>query len=120
MASDIFGRPIDYGCPYHGREISMDVKTSGRGFEYIELPEYCNNPCKNVCLVRQSSAVGDYDDSFSRPGSSFLWIGDLHLNREQVAEFILHLSAWTKSGSLALGGDHAEVPVGVQTPDHQE
>ena len=35
-------------------------------------------------VAQESSAVGDYEDSLSNPGSSFLWIGDAHLNREDV------------------------------------
>ncbi len=52
-------------------------------------------------LAAQSSAIGDYEDSFERPGSSFLWIGDYHhLNREEVQQLVNHLQSWLKTGSL--------------------
>lgn len=58
-------------------------------------------PSEDKRLVSQSSIVGDYEDSLDRPGSSALWIGDEHhLSREEVAEFVEHLNAWLKTGSL--------------------
>ncbi len=78
----------------------MNVTRSGRGFELIMheayLPYY-----EEARLVQASSAVGDYDDSFARPGSSYLWVGDRHhLDREEVAELVAHLKAWLATGSL--------------------
>lgn len=84
---------------------SMKVEKSDRGFEWIGLGSYANKPvpCR---LVGQSSAIGDYDDSFERPGSSFLWIGDHdgihHLNREQVTDLVAHMQAWLQTGSLEI------------------
>lgn len=78
----------------------MQVTVSDRGFERIALPKY-TEPHEPKRLVGQSSAIGDYPDSFDRPGSSFLWIDEHHhLNREQVAELVKHLKAWLKTGSL--------------------
>ena len=53
-------------------------------------------------LALESSAVGDYDDSVDRPGSSFLWFGDHHhLNREEVSELVGFLQHWLDTGRLA-------------------
>jgi len=52
-------------------------------------------------LVSESSAIGDYDDSLARPGSSFLWIGNgHHLNREEVAELVAKMRHWLDHGRL--------------------
>ena len=74
----------------------MKVIKSERGFERMELPKYVRDPC----VVGQSSIVGNYPDSLDRPGTSALWVGDSHLDREQVAELREHLTAWLTTGSL--------------------
>ena len=74
----------------------MKVIKSERGFERMELPKYVGDPC----VVGQSSVIGRYPDSSGRPGTSALWVGDSHLDREQVAELCEHLTAWLKTGSL--------------------
>ena len=80
----------------------MQITTSERGFQFLEHPAYLE-PHEDKRLASQSSAVGDYDDSLDRAGSSFLWISDNHhLNREEVAEFAKHLLAWVETGSLKL------------------
>lgn len=77
----------------------MELKQTSRGFDWIEHPAYSIGEVKR--LASQSSAIGDYDDSLDRPGSSFLWIGESHhLNREEVAEFVKYLQAWLKTGSM--------------------
>jgi hypothetical protein len=78
----------------------MKVEKNSRGFEVIALPSYSNNPTLKR-LLAQSSAVGDYEDAFHRPGTSALWVGDFHhLNRGQVAEMVVHMQQWLKTGSL--------------------
>ena len=78
----------------------MKVAKTDRGFEYIEKDTYANNP-RPARLIGQSSAIGNYADSFDKPGSSFLWFGDKHhLNREEVKDFVSHLKYWLKTGSL--------------------
>lgn len=78
----------------------MKVTISGRGFEFLTHPAY-TPPNEDKRLASQSSAIGDYDDAMSRPGSSFLWIGDVHhLNREEVAQFIEYLKRWLATGYL--------------------
>lgn len=79
----------------------MEVKLTNRRFEYLEGAD-----------VRQSSAVGDYDDALGKPGSSALWIDGEHCFREDVAELLgcedepegtrEHLLAWLETGSLRL------------------
>lgn len=84
----------------------MKVTRTDRGFELIEHEHYPlhdkeGNPHEPVRLVQASSAIGNYPDSFDRAGSSFLWIGpDIHLNREEVADLVRHLTAWVETGSL--------------------
>jgi len=75
----------------------MNVEFTSRGFEKILDKE-------GKMLVQQSSAVGDYDDAFDRPGSSYLWVGEnTALDREQVAELRDHLNNWLKTGYLGRG-----------------
>lgn len=80
----------------------MKVTHTQRGFEIIE-----NQGCYRL---QQSSAIGDYEDSYDKPGSSFLWFGEEHLNREQVSvyldcdffpeQMVEHVKAWLETGSL--------------------
>ncbi len=80
----------------------MLVKKTQRGFELIERRANLDEHGV-VRLVQQSSAVGDYPDAIYRPGSSYLWIDEHHhLNREQVAELVLHLNRWLSNGHLDL------------------
>lgn len=86
----------------------MTVTSPGdRGFRWLEHPPYPTD--RNLRdtrpvmqrLASESSALGDYDDAYDRPGSSFLWIGEHHhLNREEVAEFVAHLTVWMSTGRL--------------------
>lgn len=62
-----------------------------RGFRLVE----CNSHNGiSLRLLQESSAVGEYEDSLENPGSSFLWIGEHHLNREEVTNLILILQHW--------------------------
>lgn len=71
-----------------------------RGFGVLLHPKYVNEK-EEVRIVGTSSAIGDYEDSFDNPGSSFLWVGEHHhLNRAEVRELITHLEAWCLTGSL--------------------
>lgn len=79
----------------HGRTI--------RGFEEVTHPRYAPQPEEELepRLVAESSAIGDYADSWDRPGTSFLWVGEAHhLNREEVAELVERLENWLDHGSL--------------------
>ena len=81
----------------------MRTELTDRGFEVLEQDAYPPGTSMPTALARQSSAIGDYDDAMARPGSSALWIGvSHHLNREQVAQFVAHLTHWLETGSLAL------------------
>ena len=74
--------------------------TSDRGFYFLLEPNY-TEPHAETRLVSESSAIGDYEDSLDKPGSSFLWVGaNHHLNREQVAELAAYLQNWLKTGRL--------------------
>lgn len=78
----------------------MNLYKTDRGFEVVDHLSYGNTPMP-LRLVSQSSAIGDYEDSFDRPGTSFLWVGDNHhLNREEVAELRDRLTAWLATGTL--------------------
>lgn len=87
-----------------GYAMGMKVTHTSRGFEIIE-----NQGC---CKVQQSSAIGEYEDSFEKPGSSFLWFGEEHLTREQVSDYLKHdlipeplvehCKAWLETGSLII------------------
>ena len=82
----------------------MRLEISNRGFEYVTHPAYGNNV--STRLMSQSSAVGDHEDAYDKPGSSFLWVGnDHHLSREEVRELINRLESWLASNTLELPGD---------------
>ena len=52
-------------------------------------------------MIQESSAIGDYENSFQKPGSSFLWVGENHhLNREEIKELVERMEYWLKSGRL--------------------
>lgn len=78
----------------------MHIEESDRGFKFLIHP--ANLPPHERCrLASESSAVGPYPDSFERPGSSFLWIGDKHhLNREEVALLAAYLNLWLAHGTF--------------------
>lgn len=79
----------------------MQLSKSERGFVFLLHKQYLS-PHDITRLLGESSAIGDYDNSYDKPGSSFLWFGDNHhLNREEVAELVGHLQRWLETGSLA-------------------
>jgi hypothetical protein len=80
----------------------MNVEKSDRGFDHLLHPKYLP-PHDAARVASVSSAIGDYPDSWDRPGSSFLWVGDHHhLGREEVAALVAHLQAWLATGRLSL------------------
>lgn len=86
----------------------MLLERSDRGFELITHPVYSGvNPARpEARVVQASSAIGGYEDSFEKPGSSFLWVGENHhLNREEVTLLVKHLQAWLATGSLEVNSD---------------
>jgi len=79
----------------------MRTKKADRGFVAVVEEKYQNKPGEFTRLMQESSAIGNYEDSFDIPGSSFLWIGqDHHLNREQIKQFIDHLQYWIDNKRL--------------------
>lgn len=83
----------------------MNLIKTERGFERIEHDPYATSmsTLPQRRLVQQSSSIGDYEDSFDKPGSSYLWVGENHhLDRAEVKELVSHLQAWLKTGSLSL------------------
>lgn len=58
-----------------------DTEKNGRGFDTIKFEDANGNSCSIQC----SSAIGDYDNSFEVPGSSFLWIGVNNANPKILA-----------------------------------
>ena len=81
----------------------MKASKTDRGFTVVNHEGYPpeNRPSRPIRLIQESSAVGDYDDSMERPGSSFLWVGqDHHLNREEVAELVQRMGQWLATGRL--------------------
>lgn len=78
----------------------MEINLTERGFEVADAMDSNGKEWS----LQQSSAIGDYDDSFDRPGSSYVWLGSgeerMHLNREQVGELVSCLVNWLRSGSF--------------------
>jgi hypothetical protein len=87
---------------------TMDVTYTGRGFEIIKFKDQREIPCE----LQQSSAIGDYEDAYERPGSSFVWLGRvderMHLTREQVEELVNRLSNWLEEGTFKYVEEQAE------------
>jgi hypothetical protein len=78
----------------------MKLVENSRGFFVIEGNEYPDQE-KVSRIIQESSAIGDYSDSFDRPGSSYLWIGNNHhLNREEVLQLVKYMNNWLKNGRL--------------------
>lgn len=78
----------------------MKCITSDRGFQLLVHDTYGDQP-EETRLAGASSAIGDYDDSFDRPGSSYLWIGEHHhLDRVEVAYLVNFLQQWLDTGKL--------------------
>jgi hypothetical protein len=72
-----------------------------RGFIAVIHEKYPNEQDEKTRLIQESSAIGDYKDSFDRPCSSYLWVGqDHHLNRGEVAELISRMQHWLDTGGL--------------------
>mgnify|MGYP001602325901 CR=1 FL=1 len=83
----------------------MKLRKTQRGFQIIEFKDANDKECS----LQQSSAIGNYDDSFDKPGSSLVWLGKgeerMHLTREQVSDLIGSLKMWQETGSF---GQHSE------------
>lgn len=73
----------------------MKTNESNEGFRSVEHDTYLQKPHDSRRVVAESSAMGDYDDAFDSPGSSFLWFGtNHHFNREEVTELIERMQHW--------------------------
>jgi len=78
----------------------MKAEKTPRGFVIVTHKKY-TEPNKNERVIQESSAIGDYENSFQKPGSSFLWVGENHhLNREEIKELVERMEYWLKSGRL--------------------
>ena len=81
----------------------MRVKQTDRNFRFIEHVTRPAHVAASAKLLQESSMIGDYENSWDEPGSSFLWIGpDHHLNREEVREMIEHMQYWLDNGRLKM------------------
>lgn len=80
----------------------MHSEKTEHGIMFVMEEEYPNGKGKSAQLISESLAIGDYEDSWDKPGSSFLFVGERHhLNREQVLELIERMLHWLKTGRLA-------------------
>jgi hypothetical protein len=80
---------------------TMKTEKTERGFVVVMHEKYQNKQGEMTRLIQESSAIGDYEESFDRPGSSYLWVGqDHHLNRDEVAELIIRMQHWLETGKL--------------------
>jgi len=75
----------------------MKTVVSHRGFNFIKRGE--------ERIVSESSAIGDYEDSFDLPGSSYLWVGDNQLDREEVGRLCNALTHWLEHKRLPILGN---------------
>ena len=81
----------------------MRSRSTSRGFIRVEHQKYPPDEPKNkqCILLQESSAIGDFEDSFENPGSSYLWVGDNHhLDRDEVAEMISRMQYWLDTKRL--------------------
>ena len=78
----------------------MKLDTDSRGFTVVAQRNYPKIE-KVSRLLQESSAIGEYEDAWDDPGSSFLWISEnFHLNREEVKEVSDYLLLWLNTGHL--------------------
>lgn len=84
----------------------MKQSVTPRGFGLIDFRDANGKSCS----VQQSSAIGDTDDAYERPGSSMLWLGTdetvsgrMHLSHQQVSKLVKVLNNWLETGSLGEG-----------------
>ena len=90
----------------HRGKDKMKSSRTGRGFVIVNHPKYASEPPTETRLIQESSAIGDYEDSLDKPGSSFLWVGnDHHLNREEIGELIARMNVWLKTGRLGVDAE---------------
>jgi len=81
----------------------MKARKTERGFVIVTHPAYGDEDGAPERLIQESSAIGDDEDSFDNPGSSYLWVGENHhLNREEVRELISRLEHWLNAKRLAV------------------
>lgn len=79
----------------------MNVTKTSRGFTFVTHKAYSDQGKNLERLISESSVVGDYEDSYDNPGSSYLWVGDgFHLNREEVSELVKMMTNWLETGRL--------------------
>jgi hypothetical protein len=70
----------------------MKTENTDRGFVVAVHEKHQNKQDEMTRLIQESSAIGDYDNSFDYHGSSYLWTGnDHHLNREEVTDLIARM-----------------------------
>jgi hypothetical protein len=81
-----------------------NVEHTGRGFEIMKFRD-----CYGLeCSLQESSAMGPYEDSYDRPGSSYVWLGvrgeqkRMHLNRGQAYELAERLLNWVNKGTFEI------------------
>jgi hypothetical protein len=83
-------------------EIKSRIKISRnlRGFERLVTPPYAQSENRQRDIIcAMSSAIRD-DLGCHFPGSSYLWVGEAHLDRVDVEQLIKHLKLWITHGTL--------------------
>lgn len=89
-----------------------------RGFQDLAL--FSSTDPDDGLSIRESSAIGDYEDSFDIPGSSSLYLGvdgrESAYNREEVAVIIEVLQWWLENKRLPDAEQLAEFE-GVEVAD---
>ena len=50
--------------------------------------------------IQESSTIDDTERGLNNPGSSYLWIGKSHLDREEVEDLITYLQNWVSKGTI--------------------
>ena len=73
-------------------ELLGEVDKTARGFPYVRFHDRNGE----LCSLQNSSAIGDYDDSLERPGSSFVWLGPDDANPIIMARDAKRLGIETK------------------------
>ena len=81
----------------------MKAHKTERGFIIVTEERYSSKSVEMTRLIGELSAIGDYDDAFDNPGSSYLWVGEHHhLNREEVKELIDRMQYWLDNKRLEI------------------
>ncbi|QTA79848.1 Uncharacterized protein dnl_21300 [Desulfonema limicola] len=87
----------------------MRVHENSEGlFIGIEHEKHSDDESEMAMLVEESGEEGYYDDAEDYPGSSYVCIGEHHLNRIDVTKLIAILRYWLSNKKLPISSEELD------------